>query len=154
MDPGIFTLKNTQELYGKLEHDFKQMCKDTADDYACFNFFVTAHHLAEWHFTGDKKKANEFRKHNDVLRICADLANSAKHFASTRGYDSIAATNTTAVTSITHIDLKSSSTDSEGRPHGFFVNPGPNEVPKLGTSISVVDLAGQILALWKKELNL
>jgi hypothetical protein len=154
MDPGIFTLKNTQDLYRKLEHDFKQMCENTADDYACFNFFVTAHHLAEWHFSGDKTRANEFRKSNDLLRICADLANSAKHFASTRGYDSIAATNTTAVTSITYIDLKSSSTDSEGRPQGFFVKPQPREATKLGASIAAIDIAQRILELWKKELKI
>lgn len=77
LKPGHFTLKTAEDLFRKLERDFELIRARPLDSDVCFNFFVTAEHLPEWHFKGDSKKAAAHRKSKALLRVCSHLANLA-----------------------------------------------------------------------------
>lgn len=79
---GIFSLITADDLFKKIEHDFELVCKNPGDPYAAFNFFVTAEHMLDWQYPGDKNKKLRNNLHNSeiILQVCSHLANGAKHF--------------------------------------------------------------------------
>ena len=84
---GLGSLKTPKELFEKVEHDRKRLEADPADEYAAFDFFVTAYHMLEWvhpnHARKDSLQAGKRKLIADkerLLRIAAELANGVKHF--------------------------------------------------------------------------
>ena len=153
LDPGIFTLKTAHDLFKKLEHDYEVLRKRPTDAYACFNFFVTAHHLPEWHLRADADKARDLRKREPILRICSRLANGAKHFeVKNQKHSFVQSTNQVSVVPFQGSEQFSWSNDKSPREE-FVVQPGPAEAAELGSQISVSDLAHRIVVFWREKLQ-
>jgi hypothetical protein len=64
----------------KLQHDLERMTKSPQDQYAAFDFFVTAEHILDWIYPDDKAAQKFLRSSNPLLRITSHLANGSKHF--------------------------------------------------------------------------
>ena len=151
LNPGIFTLKSDRDLFGKLQRDLEQLRASPANSDACFNFFVTAEHLPEWHFEANSKAAADLRLDHAIFRVCSQIANGGKHFKAThRRHTSAVATH-----EVITID-PSGRPVSPGRksPREFFIRLDTQETEELGTrKISVLDLAERIVDFWKTELG-
>lgn len=80
---GIFHLRTPRDLREKLEADFARLSgaspSSQAAQYAAFDFFVCAEHLAEWqsHTTGSS--VTSLRQYPDGPLV-SHIANGAKHF--------------------------------------------------------------------------
>jgi hypothetical protein len=85
---GLFGLQNPRDLLAKLTHDFERLRSDPTDQYAAFDFFVTAHHMEDWLYP-DSKHRNNKQKRTDIerqfpmLQVCSHIANGSKHFEAT-----------------------------------------------------------------------
>ena len=63
----------------KLEYDLDRVLKSPQDQYAAFDFFVTAEHIVDW-IHPDDRKARESVRSGSSLLITSHLANGVKHF--------------------------------------------------------------------------
>jgi hypothetical protein len=79
---GIFELREPIDLFRKLQHDFTRIQLNALDQYAAFDFFVTAEHILDWLFPGreNDKARNEAREKNFIRGVCSHIASGAKHF--------------------------------------------------------------------------
>lgn len=79
---GIFDLASPEDLFRKLEHDYRRVQADATDVYAAFDFVVTAWHLLEWRYPGGKNRepGKAVWKETPILRVCEHLAVGSKHF--------------------------------------------------------------------------
>lgn len=84
---GLGSLNTPRALFNKLGHDRGRLEADPADEYAAFDFFVTAYHMLEWvHPNGARNDAGQASKRRLImnkerlLTIAAELANGVKHF--------------------------------------------------------------------------
>ncbi len=82
----FFGLKDSRELFAKLEWEYKGLSRNPLDRYHAWNFVVTAWHLADWwaverrsHGQTTHAKRAETCSRHPVLKICEHLANGAKH---------------------------------------------------------------------------
>ncbi len=64
----------------KLEHDLERIKQSPQDQYAAFDFFITAEHIIDWLHPTDKKAREKIRSSSPLLRITSHIANGAKHF--------------------------------------------------------------------------
>jgi hypothetical protein len=72
MQSGFFQLKTAQDLFRKLENDFSRIKDDPLNQYAAFDFFVTAEHMLDWEMPGysrKKDREDEQNKHK-ILAVC------------------------------------------------------------------------------------
>jgi hypothetical protein len=75
----------------KLEYDLERIRKSPKDQYAAFDFFVTAEHIVDWIHPDDKKAQEAIRSSSSLLRITSHLANGVKHFeAKAKRHQSVA----------------------------------------------------------------
>ena len=154
IDPGIFTLKTAGDLLGKLERDFEALRARPTDSDACFNFFVTAEHLPEWHLGADAEAASRLRKGEAMLRVCSHIANGAKHFIIKESrHRAVAATHVGCIVSWDPTTGRTSAATTDGSHSEFFIECATEESKQLGPSISVTALAERILAFWREQLN-
>jgi hypothetical protein len=77
---GLFELKTPADLVWKLRHDLERMATSPQDQYAAFDFFVTAEHIVDWIHPGDRAARESLRSSSPLLRITSHLANGGKHF--------------------------------------------------------------------------
>ena len=155
MNPGFLELKTAQQLFAKLEEDFKRANDDPLNSHAWFNFFVTAEHLPEWHL--GKVLAPNFRRNHSILRMCSHIANGGKHFElEDKRHKSIAATNITYVVVVPSSGGGTwSEIDHPQKEKAFCLQLSPEETKEFGTNeILVTDLAERILAFYRKELGI
>jgi hypothetical protein len=90
---GVFALRTAADLLQKLRHDYERMERDALDQYAAFDFFVTADHLPDWIHPGREGKKRLLRSANWRLKVCHQLANGLKHFEASRDHhDSVQGT--------------------------------------------------------------
>jgi hypothetical protein len=81
---GVFSLRTPRDLREKLEADFQRFASaapaSRKAQYAAFDFFVCAEHLADWlaHSTGALSKS--LRTYPDGPLV-SHIANGAKHFS-------------------------------------------------------------------------
>jgi hypothetical protein len=68
-------LQSARDLPGKLRRDYQRILGGPSDADAAFDFFVTAHHMPEWFYSGDEISANALRKASPLLRVVSNLAN-------------------------------------------------------------------------------
>lgn len=80
MKPGLFRLRTATDLRVKLRHDLKRLQSNPLDEYAAFDFFVTAFHMLEWLHPKDAPRRKAMRKASTLLQICDHLASGSKHF--------------------------------------------------------------------------
>ena len=67
----------------KMEHDLARMESSPQDQYAAFDFFVTAEHLVDWIYPKDTAGRRALRTSTVLLRITSHIENGAKHFEAT-----------------------------------------------------------------------
>lgn len=156
-DPGHFEIKTPRQLFNKMVHDANLIAKYPADSYACFNFFVTAEHMADWLLPGDANKAARSALRSDpVLKICAQLANGAKHFETLdKRHKSISGTNYTCSTRIA-FDGKQPPPAQEQQEPGveFVIELEAAEAAALGVrSLTVRQLVTRILDFWEPRVK-
>lgn len=77
---GFGELRTPRDLVLKLQHDLKRLKSSPHNQYAAFDFFVTAEHVIDWLHPTDKKMREAIRASSDLLRITSHIANGAKHF--------------------------------------------------------------------------
>ena len=82
---GFFDLTTPLHLLQKLEREYEAWKTDPLNVDRAWNFFVMAEHLPDWlGQTGPKAlgghKITKFKRDRALTRICAHLANGAKHF--------------------------------------------------------------------------
>jgi hypothetical protein len=150
-------LQSPNDLVRKLEHDLKRIASGSNDQYAAFDFFVTADSLVDWRWpehptnpsldTEYRKIRRDVRKLQPLPRIAAHIANGAKHFVATR-HDAIAG-------------IEKARVCEEGvYETGVFYEPilvslTPKEAIELccQESVEVEWLARKLLAYWRTRLN-
>ena len=148
-------LRTPTDLVKKLKHDLQRMATSGSDQYAAFDFFVTADCIVDWmhpEVPGDKiatdeqkKRKSDLRKNNDLPRIASHIANGAKHFVVTR-HNSVAG-------------IEKSRYVEEGYVEdGYFEDPllvhlMPDEAARLGVqgSIEAIQLARLVLQFWSEH---
>jgi hypothetical protein len=81
---GVFTLRTPRDLLEKLEADFVRLASSEATtkaaQYAAFDFFVCALHLADWQHKATGASLNACQSYPDGALV-RHVANGAKHFA-------------------------------------------------------------------------
>ncbi len=77
---GIFELRTPRALLDKAVHDLERLRQDPTDAYAALDFFVTARHLPDWIFPGDKVNRDTLFHSHVELRICRHIADSGKRY--------------------------------------------------------------------------
>jgi hypothetical protein len=80
---GLFELRLPTDLIRKLRHDLERMETSPLDQYAAFDFFVTAEHIVDWLHPTDEPSRRALRDSSHLLRITSHLANGSKHFEAT-----------------------------------------------------------------------
>jgi hypothetical protein len=141
---GFAELRVPRDLVKKLEHDLERVRKSPQDQYAAFDFFVTAEHIVDWIHPVDKKAREKVRSSSSLLRITSHLANGVKHFK---------------VTAFHHqsvVDVKKSRYVEAGYvEEGYFEAPlivhlTTDEERSFGqSSIEVAALAQKVYEYWK-----
>ena len=83
---GVFSLRTPRDLREKLEADFERLVRaeptSREAQYAAFDFFVCAEHLAEWLACSTGVSSKSQRAYPDGPLV-AHIANGAKHFSVT-----------------------------------------------------------------------
>ena len=77
---GFAELRVPRDLVQKLEYDLKRIRESPQDQYAAFDFIVTAEHIVDWIHPDDKKAREAIRSSSSLLRITSHLANGVKPF--------------------------------------------------------------------------
>ena len=154
MQPGLFRLRTAADLLAKLRHDRKRVQANPLDEYAAFDFFVTANHMPEWLHPNDGATRKAMRDASALLQICDHIASGAKHFAATHP--------------------KHQSVDDTGYHHGKFTNDfsrmfdierisiflTPTAATALAAEtgeydqqeIEASDLAERVMKYWEREM--
>jgi hypothetical protein len=140
---GFGELKAPCDLVQKLEHDFSRISDTPHDQYAAFDFFVTAEHILDWIYPTDRKTRSALRK-LPLLAVTSHIANGAKHFEATdERHQSV-------------VDVEKSRYVKAGYvKDGYFDDPllihlSPRHQEYFGTSsIEVVTLAKKVLQYWR-----
>ena len=143
-NPGIFWMQTPRQLFNKMVHDANHLAKHHLDPHACFNFFVTAEHMADWLLPGKQNMAARTTlKEDPVLKVCSQIANGAKHFQTeNKRHNSI---NSTAVSSVMSLGA------SDPRPdeYEFVIHLNPPDATALGCrSLTVRELVKRVLDFW------
>ncbi|QQS45198.1 MAG: hypothetical protein IPM66_14695 [Acidobacteriota bacterium] len=150
MDPGFLELKTPQQLFAKLEIDFKKAVAAPLDSHSWFNFFVTAEHLPDWIFTKNPSP-NEFRKSDPILKVCSHIANGGKHFIVDR-HNAVVGTAVHYIVFQLADDSKTNENVKRYDNRQFVLHLSDDEAKALGKIISVEHLAARILKLYRELL--
>lgn len=147
---GLGNLRDAKDLYAKLQHDNARLKSSPADEYAAFDFFVTAYHLLEWLYPGDaggtQRKAH---LDSDVnLQICRDIANHSKHWQANtvKTFKDVVATEGGFQRNA--FQANAFQVDS------LVVELNEESATRFGKSIEVIELANKIMAVFAANPNL
>lgn len=80
---GLAELRTPADLFQKLKHDLERLISLSGDQYAAFDFFVTAEHIVDWLHPTDRSAREILQNSDPLLRITSHLANGVKHFEAT-----------------------------------------------------------------------
>jgi hypothetical protein len=141
---GFAELRVPYDLVIKLKYDLERIRESPQDQYAAFDFFVTAEHLIDWVYPDDKAARTSLRSSTSILRITSHLANGVKHFeAKSTHHKSVAEVEKSRYVEPGYIE------------EGYFEDPlivhlTTNEEMSFGKgSIKVIALAEQVYEYWK-----
>jgi hypothetical protein len=159
---GLGSLNTPTALFEKLEYDRRRLEADPADEYAAFDFFVTAYHMLEWVHPNtartDAHQANKRRlimNKERLLTIAAELANGVKHFEQF------------SYSGVVDVETAGGYWPRGYWPAGYW-KPGFWKEPKLiiklttaeaaffggAPSLVAIDAARKLCTFWKTELGL
>jgi hypothetical protein len=148
---GFFELLTPQDLFAKLERDLIRVQSNPLDVDSAFDFFATAYHLLDWLYPGNTNKHRRAKIENDamLLQVASHLANGSKHFEATAPkHKSVER----AVSRPGPFQMGAFQADAFDVGE-LVVHLGGNTALHLGTSISVVELAGKLVGFWRQELR-
>jgi hypothetical protein len=143
---GFFTLRTPADLFQKLESDFKRLssCPATSIEaqYAAFDFFVCAEHMADWVKHANGGSLSQLRSYSDGA-LASHIASGAKHFR----------VDTTRHTQVKDTGVDSGTFDSAIFDSNIFHTD--NLVIELedGKAISVLDVASRVLTHWRQIVS-
>lgn len=143
---GIFSLRSPEDLFRKIESDLARLeaaQPETKEaQYAAFDFFVGASHLADWAHHATGQTLTTLRSYPDGALV-TQIANGAKHFLVTR------ATNTVRDTSFQEGGFSASAFSR----NAFSV---PRLVVTLETGLveDAIVVAKRVLAHWRVYLSI
>jgi hypothetical protein len=150
MAPGFGTLHSARDLLEKLRHDYARIEHDPTDQYAAFDFFVTAEHVLDWHLPGAANRAarEQMRKSNVLLEITSHIASGSKHFVAEARHHR----------SVSHVDAP----PPAFHPHAFqgdafqtgelIVTLDGKAAVELGAAVRVQPLARKVVDFWAARL--
>lgn len=81
---GFGELKSPADLVEKLRHDLERLKNSPHNQYAAFDFFVTAEHILDWIYPNNWDERKKHRSSVPLLRVTSHIANGAKHFEATK----------------------------------------------------------------------
>lgn len=144
---GFGRLREPGDLLAKLRHDYSRVAQNPGDEYAAFDFFVTAEHLVDWLWPGQANRANreQFRSSNPLLEITSHIASGVKHFVAEAKHHQ----------SVSHADVASAAFSGDFDPSAFqtadglFVTLEARAAALFGPRIGVLPLAERILRFWE-----
>ena len=141
-------LQTCADLLRKTQYDLDRMSGRMDDEYAAFDFFVTAEHLVDWYLPNDEKAQNQLRQSETLLQVVSHIASGAKHFRATKRQH----------TSVE--DLHRQSYGDEGYVEtGYwgdvlFVDIAPSQAKVLGFQhIEAYQLALRVVSYWREKLD-
>jgi hypothetical protein len=145
---GMFELKTPADLVRKLQHDFLRMEESSEDQYAAFDFFVTAEHIVDWLHPNDDAARRALRSSSALLRITSHLANGAKHFeARKKHHRSVVGTEKERYVESGYVD------------DGYFADPlvihlSDEEAKEIGArEIEANILAREVVEYWRRNVS-
>jgi hypothetical protein len=142
MTPGFGNLQTPADLLAKLRHDRSRIEVGPSDQYAAFDFFVSAEHMADWVLPGRANEAarRRLRDSSILLEVTSHIANGSKHLIADKPHHR----------SVSHVDAPPEWIQS-GWVQPGWVQAGELIVTleglaadKLGSSIRVSSLADKI----------
>jgi hypothetical protein len=144
---GLFELQTPADLVRKLRHDLERMANSPQDQYAAFDFFVTAEHILDWIHPDNKAARESLRSSSPLLRITSHLANGGKHFqAKAAHHQSVTGTEKDRYVEEGYVE------------EGYFEEPllihlSEKEATEMGTpQIDALALGRQVLEFWSKNV--
>lgn len=150
---GLFELRTPVDLVKKLRHDLKRMEASPFDQYAAFDFFITANSLIDWvhpdktNPRDNQKVRDDFRENNAALRVTAHLADGSKHFhAASPRRRSVVGTEKSRYVEEGYVE------------DGYFeesllIQLSQKEAQELGASLlDAISFARQVVELWSKHV--
>ena len=133
-------LQTARDLLAKLQHDFERLEADQNDDYAAWDFFVTAEHMRDWI---DRPGGQSRPASSPLLKTVSHLANGGKHFELSPGrHSAVREVSQRGVFDAAYFDADAFDT---ARLTVQTIEP-PAE-------INVVDLAARVLDYWVPEMT-
>lgn len=151
---GLFNIQTPQDVFVKMEHDLKRLIDSPLDQYAAFDFFVTAEHLVDWLLPDrheNDKEASRARKalrdSNILLQVVSHIANGSKHFvALAKHQQSVEKTESTK--GAFQADAMQSDSFQISQ---LIIHLHGQAVVELGLQIEVIDLSKRVLQFWKNH---
>jgi hypothetical protein len=148
---GIFDFSTASDLRDKLRRDLERLTSEPLNSDAAFNFFVTAEHMLDWSYPGQKNRQDKLKKCSVYLLICSHLANGAKHFEASR-HNSVSSTGTTGgYLAASYFSPRYSSNAYFGAGRRLVVRLGGQASSQLGQAIGVVELAKKVMEYWDQH---
>ncbi len=142
---GFFELRSPLDLLEKLRHDYDRLCGRPHDQYAAFDYFVTAAHLPEWLSKAQCSPGSSDRRTWAIRNICGHLANGAKHFAVND-----ARHNSIAQADVSRPTYGEATYGQVTYGEQLWIELEEEEAEVLGRSAwTVIELAGLVLSHWK-----
>ena len=143
---GFAELRAPRDLVKKLEYDLARVVKSPQDQYAAFDFFVTAEHIVDWIHPHSRNQREKIRSTLSILKITSHLANGVKHFEATaKHHQSVKAVEKTRYVETGYVE------------EGYFedhliVHLTEEEKSSFDqSSIKVSDLAKQVYNYWNSN---
>ena len=144
--PTFAKLLTPADLLRKAQSDLYRMADHMNDEYAAFDFFVTAEHLVDWYLPDNRTAQRKLRESEILLQITSHIANGAKHFiAKSKQHKS--------VIGIANQRSNYSETGNDGEV--LFIEISPAEAEILGfQQIEAHKLALLVHAYWREKLGI
>lgn len=143
---GFSELKNAVDLVRKLEFDLERMKNDMRDQYAAYDFFVTAEHIVDWVCPNNRSAQKHLRGSSVLLQVASHIANGAKHFQTQDSrHKSVSGVKKQRYVEEGYVE------------EGYFEDPiivslAQNEAVIIGCEeISAIVLAEKLLEYWKSN---
>ena len=144
---GFGELQTPKDLLRKLEHDFARIAAGQEDDFATFDFFVTAEHIVDWLYPSSEPDRRTMRSNHLLVAITSHLASGSKHFVATHKHHKSVA----SVRKDKYFAEDYAAKDYVAEP--IVVKLSPTEAKALGASeIEAITLAKKVLDFWKLRL--
>lgn len=148
---GFGEIRGPRDLTRKLEYDLNRIRTSPQDNYAAFDFFVTAEHIVDWIHPTDQKAREMLRSSSPLLRITSHLANGGKHFeAKAKHHKSVS-----NLEKSRYVEMEQARTEERYVEEGYIEEPlvvhlTQDEEKYFGQStIEVKELAQKVYEYWK-----